>query len=226
MRSNTNSVVAVFESHDQAENAIRELQKDGFDMKKLSIVGKDFHTEEHVVGYYTTGDRMLYWGKLGAFWGGFWGLLGAAVWLRVLLGAGHWPAARGRAARHVDRRRARRGRRGGRDQRPRRRPVQHRHSEEQRRAIRDRGEERQTPPGRPRNGRRGGTGQGPPASESSEDDDGSCRTGRRWCVTGSHGDIPVLAPCGPARIRAPRHGPPRRHEGRAPTAKPTKPLDM
>jgi hypothetical protein len=75
MISNTNSVVAVFESHQQAEDAIRELQRDGFDMTKLSIVGKDYHTEEHVVGYYTTGDRMLYWGKLGAFWGGFWGLL-------------------------------------------------------------------------------------------------------------------------------------------------------
>ena len=73
--SNMNSVVAVYESHDQAENAIRELQKDDFDMKKLSIVGKDYHTEEQVVGYYTTGDRMLYWGKVGAFWGGFWGLL-------------------------------------------------------------------------------------------------------------------------------------------------------
>jgi hypothetical protein len=44
-------------------------------MKKLSIVGKDYHTEEHVVGYYNAGDRMLYWGKQGAFWGGFWGLL-------------------------------------------------------------------------------------------------------------------------------------------------------
>jgi uncharacterized membrane protein len=75
MVSNTNSVVAVFENHDQAETAIRKLQKDGFDMKKLSIVGKDYHTEEHVVGYYNTGDQMLYWGKLGAFWGGFWGLL-------------------------------------------------------------------------------------------------------------------------------------------------------
>jgi len=75
MISKTNSVIAVFESHDLAENAIRELQKDGFDMKKLSIVGKDYHTEEHVTGYYNTGDRMLYWGKLGAFWGGFWGLL-------------------------------------------------------------------------------------------------------------------------------------------------------
>jgi uncharacterized membrane protein len=73
--SDHNSVVATFDSHDRAEDAIRELQESGFDMKKLSIVGKDFHTEENVVGYYNTGDRMKYWGKLGAFWGGFWGLL-------------------------------------------------------------------------------------------------------------------------------------------------------
>ena len=73
MTSKTNSVVAVFQSHDQAEEAVRELQKDGFDMKKLSIVGKDVHTEEHVVGYYTAGDRMTYWGGMGAFWGAFWG---------------------------------------------------------------------------------------------------------------------------------------------------------
>ena len=73
--SEKNCVVAIFKAHSQAEEAVRELQKDGFDMKKLSIVGKDVHTDEHVVGYYTTGDRMMYWGKLGAFWGGFWGLL-------------------------------------------------------------------------------------------------------------------------------------------------------
>ena len=70
-----NSVIGIFVSHDQAENAIRELQLDGFDMKKLSIVGKDYHTAEHVIGYYNVGDRMMYWGKQGAFWGGFWGLL-------------------------------------------------------------------------------------------------------------------------------------------------------
>ena len=73
--SEKNSIVAIFASHNGAEDAVRELQKSGFDMKKLSIVGKDYHTEEHVVGYYNTGDRMMYWGKLGAFWGGFWGLL-------------------------------------------------------------------------------------------------------------------------------------------------------
>jgi uncharacterized membrane protein len=70
-----NSVVAIFKSHVEAETAVKELQQAGFDMKKLSIVGRDYHTDENVVGYYNTGDRMKYWGKLGAFWGGFWGLL-------------------------------------------------------------------------------------------------------------------------------------------------------
>src|SRR5271165_3661496 len=75
MMSDKNSVVAIFESHDRAEDAIRDLQKEGFDMKKLSIVGKDYHTEEHVVGYYNTGDRMRAWGNTGAFWGALWGVL-------------------------------------------------------------------------------------------------------------------------------------------------------
>ena len=70
-----NAVIGIFDSHIKAEASIKELQRAGFDMKKLSIVGKDYHTEEHVVGYYNAGDRMKVWGKLGAFWGGFWGLL-------------------------------------------------------------------------------------------------------------------------------------------------------
>jgi len=70
-----NSIVAIFKSHIEAETAVKELQQAGFDMKKLSIVGRDYHTDENVVGYYNIGDRMKYWGKLGAFWGGFWGLL-------------------------------------------------------------------------------------------------------------------------------------------------------
>ena len=70
-----NAVVAIYHTHTDAEAAVKELQKAGYDMKKLSIVGKDYQTDEHVTGYYTTGDRMKYWGKLGAFWGGIWGLL-------------------------------------------------------------------------------------------------------------------------------------------------------
>lgn len=71
----TNSVVALYDTHEQAEHAIKELQQAGVDIKSLSIAARDTHTDEHVVGYYNAGDRMKYWGKMGAFWGGFWGLL-------------------------------------------------------------------------------------------------------------------------------------------------------
>jgi hypothetical protein len=83
MTTTHNSVVAIFKSHIEAEAAVRELQEAGFDMKKLSIVGRDYHTDEQVVGYYNAGDRMKYWGKLGAFWGGFWGLLFGSAFFMV-----------------------------------------------------------------------------------------------------------------------------------------------
>lgn len=79
----TNAVVAIYDSHDQAEDAVKSLQKAGFNMKQLSIVGRDYHSEEHVVGYYTTGDRMKYWGAMGAFWGGLWGFLFGAAFFFI-----------------------------------------------------------------------------------------------------------------------------------------------
>jgi len=83
----TNSVVAIYDTHERAERAIKELQEGGVDMKSLSIAGKDTHTDEHVVGYYNTGDRMKHWGKIGAFWGGSWGLLfGSGLFLIPGLG--------------------------------------------------------------------------------------------------------------------------------------------
>ena len=81
--SEKNAVVAIYETHAQAEEALRELQKSGFDMTKLSIIGKDYHTEEHVVGYYNAGDRMKRWGSSGAFWGGMWGLLVGSAFFAI-----------------------------------------------------------------------------------------------------------------------------------------------
>lgn len=76
------AVVAVYDTHQKAEEAIMVVQKSGFEMKQLSIVGKDYQTEEEVVGYYNTGDRMMAWGKSGAFWGSIWGLMfGSAFFL-------------------------------------------------------------------------------------------------------------------------------------------------
>jgi hypothetical protein len=78
----SNAVIGIYDTHVTAEDAVKELQRSGFDMKQLSIVAKDYHSDEHVVGYYNTGDRMKYWGKMGAFWGGIWGwLVGAAFFV-------------------------------------------------------------------------------------------------------------------------------------------------
>jgi hypothetical protein len=73
--SEYNSIVATYPTHTAAEDGVKQLQHSGFDMKKLSVVGRDYQTDEQVVGYYNTGDRVRAWGKTGAFWGGLWGLL-------------------------------------------------------------------------------------------------------------------------------------------------------
>jgi hypothetical protein len=77
------SLIAVFANHEQAERAIKDLAAAKFDMKQLSIVGQGYHTEEQVVGFYNTGDRIKFWGKRGAFWGGLWGLFFGGVFLMV-----------------------------------------------------------------------------------------------------------------------------------------------
>jgi len=78
-----NSVVAIYATHTEADQAVKELQRGGVDMQKLSIVGRGYHPDEHVVGYYNAGDRMKYWGKTGAFWGGFWGILVGSAFFMI-----------------------------------------------------------------------------------------------------------------------------------------------
>jgi len=50
----THTVVAHFPDHAEAERVVLDLQKEGFDMQKLSIIGKDYQTTEHVRGFLTT----------------------------------------------------------------------------------------------------------------------------------------------------------------------------
>jgi hypothetical protein len=45
MKTVNNAVVAIYKSHTEAEGAVKELQQSGFDMQKLSIVGRDYHTD-------------------------------------------------------------------------------------------------------------------------------------------------------------------------------------
>ena len=73
--SASTTLVAIFATHAAAETAITELGTAGIPLWQLSIIGKDYRTEEHPVGFYNVGDRVRVWGARGAFWGALIGLL-------------------------------------------------------------------------------------------------------------------------------------------------------
>ena len=49
------AVIAVFSDREGAEAAVKKLAGSGFDMKKISVVGKGYHSEDKVVGFYNAG---------------------------------------------------------------------------------------------------------------------------------------------------------------------------
>jgi len=77
------TVIAVFPDHKAAEGAVKKLAQAGFDMKSLSVVGKGYHTDEKIVGFYNIGERVKFWGKQGAFWGGLWGLFFGGLFITI-----------------------------------------------------------------------------------------------------------------------------------------------
>ena len=78
-----NAIVAVFTDHQTAEAAVRKLADGGLDIQHFSIVGKGYHSEEKVVGFYNAGDRIMFWGQNGAMWGGLWGLFFGGILMTV-----------------------------------------------------------------------------------------------------------------------------------------------
>jgi hypothetical protein len=79
----TDTVIAVFADHPAADSAVKKLTAAGFDMKNLSVVGKGYHSEEKVVGFYNMGDRVKFWGERGAFWGGLWGIFFGGLFMTI-----------------------------------------------------------------------------------------------------------------------------------------------
>ncbi len=77
------TVVAHLPSHTEAERVVLELQKQGFDLQKLSIIGKDYQTTEQVRGFLTWKDTA----QAGAVGGGYWGSF-VGGFFGILAGAG------------------------------------------------------------------------------------------------------------------------------------------
>lgn len=77
------SIAAIYPDHQTAEAAVKTLTAAGFPLKGISIVGKGYHTEETVTGFYNMGDRVRFWGRRGAFWGSLWGLFFGGLFLTL-----------------------------------------------------------------------------------------------------------------------------------------------
>jgi uncharacterized membrane protein len=78
-----NAVVAVYGHLEHAENAVRTLEREGFEMSHLSIIAKGMNTERHVIGFDTHVNREGRWAR----WGGAWGVLFGAFFF--IPGVGH-----------------------------------------------------------------------------------------------------------------------------------------
>ena len=83
-------LVALFDRQQEAERSVRLLVEHDFPMDMLSVLGKGESGGDDPLGLYysSVGDRMKGWGKMGAFWGGLWGLLTGAAGLFVFPGIG------------------------------------------------------------------------------------------------------------------------------------------
>jgi hypothetical protein len=49
------SIIAAYKTHEEAEAAVRKLEKDGVPIEHVSIIGHDFKIREEIDGYYVMG---------------------------------------------------------------------------------------------------------------------------------------------------------------------------
>ena len=77
------SVIGVYNSMVEAEEAVRMLDKGSFPIKQVSIVAQDMQSEKEVHGYVTTGDVAKSGANTGGWVGGIFGLLAGAAFIWV-----------------------------------------------------------------------------------------------------------------------------------------------
>lgn len=67
-----NAVARVYERQEDTEWVFARLRSAGFDMRRVSVVGKEDLGSQQVFGYYRDSGGIKYWGKSEKFWGPLW----------------------------------------------------------------------------------------------------------------------------------------------------------
>lgn len=77
------ALAAVYRTHSDLDDALKRLKNWGFNLRRVSIVGRGYVNQEQLVGCYLGGGRMKHWGELGAFWDEYWRLLCGGAFFAV-----------------------------------------------------------------------------------------------------------------------------------------------
>lgn len=81
--SGLNSVVAVYKTQADAEDGLHRLERAEYDLKTVSVAGREHEFGGHVTGYYHLAGSMKYWGARGLFWNNLWKSLPCAGYFKV-----------------------------------------------------------------------------------------------------------------------------------------------
>jgi hypothetical protein len=83
-------IMAFFRNETLAESGLKALVEQDIPMDRVSMLGKASSSGDDPLGVYygNVGERMKGWGKMGAFWGGLWGLLTGAAGMFLVPGIG------------------------------------------------------------------------------------------------------------------------------------------
>ncbi|OKH43730.1 hypothetical protein NIES2101_29750 [Calothrix sp. HK-06] len=76
-------LIGFFDTHTQLDKAVAQLRKAGFQLNKFSIVGKEQHSPDFVSWKQTTRSGASHLGKVGAVFGGLFGLFAGAAVLSI-----------------------------------------------------------------------------------------------------------------------------------------------
>jgi hypothetical protein len=88
-------LMAFYPDAEQAEAGLKILMGKDVPMDRVSLLGRAASSGDDPLGVYypSLGERMQGWGKMGAFWGGLWGLLTGAAGMFLVPGLGPLLAA-------------------------------------------------------------------------------------------------------------------------------------
>jgi uncharacterized membrane protein len=88
-------LLAFYQDEQSAEQVLQHLLKAEIPMERISVLGQASASGDDPLGIYypKLGDRMTGWGKMGALWGGLWGLLTGALGMFLIPGVGPMIAA-------------------------------------------------------------------------------------------------------------------------------------